>query len=185
MLTLFAQYWRYTGDSDTLVRYFDKIQGIVTMLEGRRTAATAAFPAGHVQHGIPIGHDEADLFLTWAAQNPGGNHTTEMPFFSIAGEYWRGLVDLGAAWVEIGARVQNTTIRTAGAAMLETAPVLLADLRASMATTHTLAAVLPNNSRCWPYVAGTAVCAEVSEPVVEGIITSQCAYRWESRSPPT
>jgi|EP01044_Picomonas_judraskeda_P005929 hypothetical protein len=51
---------------------------------------------------MPIGHDEADLFVTWAAENPSGNHTTELPFYSIAAEFWRGQVDLGSVWVEIG-----------------------------------------------------------------------------------
>ena len=51
--------------------------------------------------GMPIGHDEADLFVTWSQENPSGNHTTELPFFSIAAEYWRGLEDLGTAWEEI------------------------------------------------------------------------------------
>jgi hypothetical protein len=87
MLTLFAQYYRYTRDSATLLRYFDKIQGIIMLLRGRR-AQTAASP-GPLK-GMPIGHDEADLFVTWAEENPSGNHSTELPFYSIAAEFWRG-----------------------------------------------------------------------------------------------
>ena len=162
MLTLFAQYWRYTRDSETLLKYFDKIQGIVTLLSGRREQATAAHPAGSVLRGMPIGHDEADLFVTWAQENAGGNHSTELPFFSIGAEFWRGLNDLGQAWEEIGKLNSNATVAAAGRAMLAAAPPLLADIEASMAATHAAAAAVDvNNTRCWPYVAGRTQCAEL------------------------
>lgn len=169
MLTLFAQYYRYTRDSATLLKHFDKIQGIVTMLSGRRSQALAQ-PPGPLR-GLPIGHDEADLFVTWAEENASGNHTTELPFYSIAAEFWRGLVDLGSAWVEIAnaaddvseSALENATVGAAGRAMLSQAPELLQDLRASMAATHALAAVEVNGSRCWPYVAGRTQCAELKQ----------------------
>ena len=78
------------------------IVGIVALLSGRRQQALDSHPAGSPLRGMPIGHDEADLFVTWAAENPTGNHSTELPFFSIGSEFWRGLIDLGAAWTEIG-----------------------------------------------------------------------------------
>ena len=49
MLTLFAQYYRYTRDSATLLKYHDKIQGIVTMLKGRRAQA-----AGQYTRNLPL-----------------------------------------------------------------------------------------------------------------------------------
>ena len=45
--------------------------------------------------------------------------------------------------------------------MLTEAPPLLADMRASMAATHVLAATEVNGSKCWPYVAGRTQCAEL------------------------
>jgi hypothetical protein len=51
--------------------------------------------------------------------------------------------------------------------MRDNAPSLLADLRASMAATHKLASQRPNGTKCWPYVAGRAVCAElITQPSV-------------------
>jgi hypothetical protein len=131
----------------------------VTLLRGRRAQARQRAPP---LTGMPIGHDEADLFVTWAGQYASGNHTTELPFFSIATEFWRGLVDLGAAWQEIGQAAGNATVAAAGRAMVAEAPPLLADIRRSMAATHALAATQVNGSRCWPYVAGRAQCAELS-----------------------
>jgi hypothetical protein len=158
MLTLFAQYWRFTGDSQTLLRYFGKIQGIVALLSGRRQQALDSHPAGSPLRGMPIGHDEADLFVTWAAENPTGNHSTELPFFSIGSEFWRGLIDLGAAWTEIGALTKNQTVLAAGDAMTAAAPPLLLDLQAAMVATHK-----QSNGSCWPYVAGRTDCAELAE----------------------
>ena len=158
MLSLFAQYWRFTRDGEILLKYFDKIQGIVELLDGRRQRALAAHPVGDPLRGMPIGHDEADLFVTWAAENPSGNHTTELPFFSIASEYWRGLVDLGAAWKELGGVAGNATVTAAGERMEGLAPPLLTDLRAAMVAAHHQA-----NGTCWPYVAGRSDCAELSQ----------------------
>ena len=90
-----------------------------------------------------------------------GNHTTEMPFYSISAEFYRGLVDLGAAWQEIGALHANATVSAAGAAMAAAAPPLLADLRSSMAASHA-AATGPGAASCWPYVAGRTSCSELS-----------------------
>ena len=174
MLSLFAQYYRYTRDSETLLKYFDKIQGIVTMLNGRRSQSQMQ-PPGPAR-GMPVGHDEADLFVTWAQENPSGNHTTELPFYSIAAEFWRGLVDLGNVWVDIGnashatstgatagSLMGNITVAAAGRAMLAEAPSLLQNLRSSMMATHALAAAEVNGSQCWPYVAGRTQCAELEQ----------------------
>lgn len=60
------RYWRYTRDPAPLLKYFTKIQGIVELLSGRRAQALAAHPAGDPRRGMAVGHDEADLFLTWA-----------------------------------------------------------------------------------------------------------------------
>eukprot|EP01051_Picozoa_sp_SAG22_P007445 SAG22_NODE_525_length_9470_cov_21.475936_1_plen_658_part_00 len=161
MLSLFAQYWRYTRDAEPLLKHFRKIQGIVVLLTGRRDRALAAFPATtDPRHGMAAGHDEADLFVTWANNYVSGNHTTELPFYSISAEFYRGLVDLGAAWEEIGRLHSNKTVAAAGSAMAAAAPPLLADLRASMAASHKLAVGLGADT-CWPYVAGTASCSEL------------------------
>ena len=73
--------------------------GVVDLLRKRRARALK-LPRDHPAFGMPIGNDEADLFrVTVQPDHP----RTELPFISIASEFWRGLVDLGALWRDVGA----------------------------------------------------------------------------------
>jgi hypothetical protein len=68
MLSAIAQFASYTGDpSSLLLRYFDKIQGIVSLLRARRMSALQ-LPVDDARFGMPTGHDEADAFTTWAQE---------------------------------------------------------------------------------------------------------------------
>ena len=156
-LTLIAQYARFTGDGDLPLAHFDKIQGIVDLLRKRRKRALALSPAD-AAFGTPVGNDEADLFrMTVLPSHP----RTELPFFSIAAEMWRGLVDLGSVWLEIGASAGRDDVTAAGKSMVEVeAPALLSDLLRSL-NRSVVSTGDPAAPRCWPYVAGAGACDSV------------------------
>ena len=75
--------------------------------------------------------------------------STELPFVSIAAEYWRGLIELGAVWKHIGGVVGRDDVVEAGTAMLTEATPLHADIMAAMnrSLVNTGNELSP---RCWP-----------------------------------
>mgnify|MGYP000429548626 CR=1 FL=1 len=71
---------------------------------------------------------------------PSGNQT-ELPYYSIAAEMYRGFADLGEAFSEVGLAHKRPDIVSAGIAMVANATSLLRDLNASLYCTA--AAALP------------------------------------------
>ena len=55
-----------------------------------------------------------------------------MPFLSIATEMWRGLRDCGEAFQEVAAATGNDAMAATAKAWLASAPLLLADIQASV-----------------------------------------------------
>ena len=81
-------------------------------------------------------------------------YRTELPFYSIAAEMWRGFRDCGDALADVGAQRGRADATAAAQAMLNTTTPLLAALRASMARD----AFEQDGSVCHPYVAGVPAC---------------------------
>lgn len=157
-VTLLAHYYHAFGDSATLLNHFDKINAQVLMLLKRRAAAKIEFPKSDVRHGMIRGHDEADLFVTWA----NGDKGTEMAFFSIGYELLAALRALGGAWEEIGAASGREDVSRVGTTFLAEVQGLRDDIERSMK----LSEVATGDARapvCHPYVAGGATCQELSD----------------------
>lgn len=157
-LTNIAQYYKYTGDGELLLKHLDKIVGIADLLRRRYAAAVAAYPPSDSRHGMPRGNDEADLF--WGTTV--GYHT-ELPFISIAAEMWRGLRDCGEALQEIGERVgkegRGRAASEAARCMLAEAADVIGALQQSMAKD-----AFPDGDGgviCHPYAAGIRECGEL------------------------
>eukprot|EP00755_Sulcionema_specki_P031015 Sspe_Gene.95724::Locus_68023_Transcript_1_1_Confidence_1.000_Length_2639::g.95724::m.95724 len=153
ILTVTAMYYRYTNDPRPLVTHFPKLEGLYLLLKARREQARARYVASDPRYGMPVGNDEADLFT-----NTVSGMKTELPFYSIATEMWRGVRDLGGVFVDVGRRENRSDIESRGAEMVGTAAPLRADLLNSLA--------LSQNGTCWPYVAGGRVCDEVVAPSI-------------------
>ncbi|KAJ9460787.1 hypothetical protein DIPPA_18222, partial [Diplonema papillatum] len=142
IITCVALYYRFTGDTAPIVSYHDKIAGIANLLVSRiHTART--LPQNDTKYGMPIGNDEADLFNTDVGLNAG---KTELPFYSIAAEAIRGLLEIGNIFVELG----NATY---GNQLLQEANTTWQDFNRSIRASF--------NGTCYPYVAGTNACADL------------------------
>lgn len=88
---------------------------------------------------------------------------TELPFISIAAEFWRGLVELGGVWVDAGGSAVRPDVAAAGKEMVEEeAPALLQDLLRAL-NRSVVSTGEPESPRCWPYVAGVASCDSVPD----------------------
>ena len=129
-LTLAAQYYFHTRDAQLLLTYATKLQGIAKLLERRRNESLAAYPVGDARRGMIIGDDEADL---WGQRREGA--LTELPFFSITAEAWRGFRDVGQALGEVGQAAGRADVIALAAHLSAAAPAVLRDLHASMALT--------------------------------------------------
>ena len=110
-LTVFAQFFRYTGDSNhLLLQHFDRIMGRVYMLLARRRQAQK-LPKEDRAYGMLTGDANEDLGANEITCGAGksslaemGDCQTELPYLSITAEAWRGFKELGPVFVEIGAR---------------------------------------------------------------------------------
>ena len=151
-LTLAAQYYFRTADSQLLLTYATKLGGIAELLERRRNESLAKFPVGDPRHGMAIGDDEADL---WGQRREGAQ--TELPFFSITAEMWRGFRDCGDALSEVGAMAGKPEVVALGQRLSALAPAILSNLYTSIALTW----VPGPTPRCLPYVAGSQVCGNL------------------------
>jgi hypothetical protein len=161
-LSIYAQYYRYTGDPHgLLVKYFDRIQGRTQMLMQRRAQALT-LPPSDPAHGILRGDGNEDLGGTeigcGTAHPDGkmGDCQTELPYISITSEAWGGFTTLGAAWTEIGKAQKNQAITDAGAAMLQAAPPMLKDFHTALTRGATPGRV--KGTVCHPGVAGWKGC---------------------------
>eukprot|EP01046_Picozoa_sp_COSAG06_P002743 COSAG06_NODE_100_length_24132_cov_93.237507_4_plen_459_part_00 len=161
-LSIYAQYYRYTGDPHgLLVKYFDRIQGRTQMLMQRRAQALR-LPPSDPAYGILRGDGNEDLGGTeigcGTAHPDGkmGDCQTELPYISITSEAWGGFTTLGAVWTEIGKAQKNQAIADAGAAMLKAAPPMLKDFHTALARGATPGRV--KGTVCHPGVAGWKGC---------------------------
>jgi hypothetical protein len=106
ILTVIAQYYRYTGDAALLLKHLKKIDGVAGLLRQRRQLALTRYPsAKDSRHGIPTGIDEADLW--WAATGSPLGSGAELPFVSIGTEMWRGFRDCGEALADIASTMST------------------------------------------------------------------------------
>ena len=72
------------------------------MLLSRRRRAQKR-PKTDPSYGMIRGEDESDeMFSGWSEAN------TELPHFSFSLEAWRGFVELGPVWQELGARCDDS-----------------------------------------------------------------------------
>ena len=93
-LSVYAQYYRYTGDPHGyLTKYFDRIQGRTQMLMQRRAQALR-LPPSNPAYGMLRGDGNEDLGSTeigCGTAHPDGNMgdcQTELPYISITAEAW-------------------------------------------------------------------------------------------------
>ena len=116
--------------------------------------------------------------MRWAST---ASNATELPFISITAEAWRGFTEVGKALADVAesthvpdsgthAKLLNVSQR-----LLTIAPVLLHDLRRSMAT-DVIATNVSGGPRCFPYVAGIRECGELPPSVP----TSRASEPWRT-----
>ena len=140
-LTLYAQFYRYTGDKKGLIlKHFDKIMGRAYMLLARRRAAQQ-LPKAAQDYGMLRGDANEDLGATEITcgttypdgkGGPHGDCQTELPYISITPEAWRGFRELGPVLVEIGTAANRPDVVGAGKLLSAEAAPMLADFTASL-----------------------------------------------------
>ena len=160
-LSIYAQYYRYTGDPrGLLTKHFDRIQGRTQMLMQRREQALL-LPKTDPAYGVLRGDGNEDLGATeigcGTAHPDGkmGDCQTELPYISITSEAWGGFTTMGLVWKALGAAGGNPQITAAGATMLLVAPPMLTDFHAALAAGATAGR---NGTVCHPGVAGWVGC---------------------------
>ncbi|MHA7133617.1 hypothetical protein [Oerskovia turbata] len=121
MLTVIAQYYRYTRDAELLRRHRTRIDAIAQVLLQLRADALA-LPADDPAHGMLAGWSEADSCLETDPDR------YLRPYLSNSSEAARGFADLGAVWREIGRRDGSTDLRDYGEALQFEAARLREDL---------------------------------------------------------
>ena len=140
-LTIFAQYYKYTGDPKGLLQtYFEKIEGRIGLLMERRRAAQT-LPKDAQAFGMLTGNANEDLGTTEITCGTtyqsleAMDHAdcqTELPWISISAEVWRGFHEAGPVFSELGRKLGRGDMAAAGALMNAEAPPLLADLHTSL-----------------------------------------------------
>ena len=122
MLTNLAQYYDFTSDAALLIKYEQKIGGIVNILESRRGTALE-LPEDDPAFGMIAGWDKADTY-----DMPRSMFDLERPYFSNNTEAWRGFRDLGRTWVEIGKKTNRDDLVARGQRLLGEAESLRGDI---------------------------------------------------------
>ena len=122
MLTCLAQYYDFTADAELLIKYEQKIGGIVSILLSRRETALE-LSEDDPAYGMIAGWDEADTY-----DMPRSMFDCERPYFSNNTEAWRGFRDLGRTWVEIGEKLDRDDLVARGKRLLGEAESLRGDI---------------------------------------------------------
>lgn len=151
-LTLIAQYYRLTGDTEPLLKHAPKIVDFSDMLISRRRFAQT-LPLSDPSYGMIRGDDESDEMFSWVRQE------SELPHISFSLEAWRGFRDLGPVWVDVGTKYNRQDLVAVGQALLEETKPMMADIVHAMAKS-----VVVNASTadvCHPYVAGEPTCSDM------------------------
>ena len=155
-LTLLALYHSYSGDDALLLSHFAKAKALAGWLSHRRKLALA-YDTTDPRYGIPFGNDEADTYSRTGGfsghTSPGGKIgwlglEARLHYLSSAAEAYRAFVEMGAVWRAVGKATGRGDISTHATELLETAPLLLHDLHASLNRTLHLNG---EGERCWAH----------------------------------
>jgi hypothetical protein len=101
--------------------------------------------AHHHRYGMPTGNDEADLWHRTTGL--AGGQQTQLPYFSIAAEMYRGFTDMGEALQELGAVgvAGRPDMVAEGVTMVTEAQSLYNDLQTSLRRTAAAAVGAPSS----------------------------------------
>ena len=127
MLTIFALYVSYTGDSAFMLSHFNKARSLARWLL-YRYEMSLQWPVDDPRHGIVAGGDEGDGFV--AFYETYGNQTLQHQY-SCTSNVYRGFADIGLMWRELGESTKRADVKTHADELLEAAPKLLAALKVS------------------------------------------------------
>jgi hypothetical protein len=139
MLTVAAQYARYTGDDKLLVRHRKPLDAITRVLLGFR-AKGLTLPAEDAAHGLLAGWSEADSCL-----DPEPSRYMQ-PYFSNSTEAARGFEELGQVWETIGRKEHRREITDWGRKLRAESMALTKDIQKAIARslfTNTAPTCLP------------------------------------------
>jgi hypothetical protein len=158
MLTVMAQFWRYTGDASLLLKHESKLMDIQSMLM-RRHEMALLLPSTDPSRGIIRGIDEADELFAWTEAS------SELPHISMNLEAWRGFRDLSRAWKTIARQHSRPDLSLIAASMSENATQLkfYAD-RAINTSAFPVKGANGGVAVCNPYVAGEKTCGYMGNP---------------------
>ncbi len=143
MLTVVAQYAKYTGDNELLLRHRHRLDGVAKLLLSLRTKALG-LPPDDPAYGMIAGWSEADACL-----DPDPPRYMQ-PYLSNSTEAARGFEDLGAVWEELGRRKHEPELTRWGHQLREESRALITDLQQAIARS-----MLTNTQPpCLPAIAG-------------------------------
>ena len=147
MLTILAMYHRYSsGDDAFLLEHFSKAKAVADWLAARRSVSLS-HPKIDPRYGIPLGSIEAKNGNT---QDLMDHDVTAFHWYASAAEVYRAFTDIGEVWVDIGEKTARADIKAHGADLLKIAPLVYADLHASLNKTVNTSSV---GDRCWALAA--------------------------------
>ena len=156
-LTLLALYHSYSGDDALLLSHFAKAKALAGWLSHRRKLALA-YDTTDPRYGIPFGNDEAGFLTLAPAASPatrrraGRSAGSASTPASTTCRRRRRRTARSSRWVRCGGRWGKATgrgdISTHATELLETAPLLLHDLHASLNRTLHLNG---EGERCWAH----------------------------------
>ena len=143
MLTVVAQYFRYTGDSALLLKHRARIDAIANLLLSLREQAKS-LPRENPAYGMIAGWCEADSCLE---ADPA---RYVQPYLSNSSEAVRGFRDLGEVWAHIGQVRHATALEKWGERLRRESQELSSDLQTAIQQT-----LLPHTQPpCLPVIAG-------------------------------
>jgi hypothetical protein len=125
MLAALAKYYSYSKDEQLILKHLKKIQGIVNLFYSLR-GESKKVPSEDPSYGIIRGWSEHDSTLR---ENP---YSLIQPFFSNSAGAWRGFVDMGQVFQEIGRITADKALAAEGASMVREAGEMKQDLFAGI-----------------------------------------------------
>lgn len=143
MLTVLAEYFRYTGDAGLLLKHRARIDAVTRLLLSLRREAQS-LPREHPAYGMIAGWCEADACL-----EPEPARYVQ-PYLSNNTEAVRGFADLGSAWERIGHLKQRADMAAWGTRLRRESNELNADLRTAIERSM----LHDTKPACLPVIAG-------------------------------
>ena len=122
MLAAMAQYYNYTKDKDTILKYQGKLLAIVDILLNFLKEARA-LPADNPAYGIIHAWSEHDSCLRYDPYT-----TFMLPYLSNNSEVARGFCDFGKALAAIGESTADATLKSRGTQLVDEAAIVKTDL---------------------------------------------------------